>query len=246
MSAQSAAPRRELRISVLAGAVVALLVVVAGAWMALTTPTKWTAESALVVLPGADLSASDSAAYYETLSRGQIVATFAEVADNLRFQQQAEQTLQLSDAQKAGVTTTVSVVPDTSVILVRTTAGTAAIAEQMADATTTLASKYLAGLSKPYRTELVHSAAGSAFSSGTSPTTLLVLAVVVALVAGVAIQQAVYHLLVAMRRSKRRREPDIPDGVVPDNVVADNVVPDNIGGAEQGLVPERAAGPHGG
>jgi capsular polysaccharide biosynthesis protein len=230
MSAQSARSRREVRISVLAGAVVALLVVVAGAWLALTTPTKWTAESALVVLPGADLNASDSAAYYETLSRGQIVATFAEVADNLRFQQQAEQTLQLSDAQRADVTTTVSVVPDTSVILVRTTAGTAAIAEQMADATTTLASKYLAGLSKPYRTELVHSAQGSAFSSGTSPTTLLVIALVVALVAGVAIQQAVYHLLVAMRTSKRSREP---------------AVFDDVGGAGQAPVPERTAGTHG-
>ncbi len=171
MNAQNGLSRREFRISVLAGVVTALLVVVAGAFLALTTPTKWTAESALVVLPGADLNASDSAAYYETLSRGQIVATFAEVADNLRFQQQAEQSLQLSEAQRAGVTTTVSVVPDTSVILVRTTAGTAAVAEQMADATTTLASKYLAGLSKPYRTELVHTAEGSAFSSGTSPTT---------------------------------------------------------------------------
>jgi len=231
MSVQSALSRREVRISVLAGAVAALLVVVAGAWLALTTPTKWTAESVLVVLPGADLNASDSAAYYETLSRGQIVATFAEVADNLRFQQQAEQTLQLSDAQRAGVTTTVSVVPDTSVILVRTTAGTAVIAEQMADATTTLASKYLAGLSRSYRTELVHTAQGSAFSSGTSPTTLLLLAVVVALVAGVAIQQAVYHLLVAMRNSKRRnREP---------------AVPDDVGGAEQALVPERTVGTHG-
>ena len=230
MSVQSALSRREVRISVLAGAVVALLVVVAGAWLALTTPTKWTAESVLVVLPGADLNASDSAAYYETLSRGQIVATFAEVADNLRFQQQAEQTLQLSDAQRADVTTTVSVVPDTSVILVRTTAGTAAIAEQMADATTTLASKYLAGLSKPYRTELVHSAQGSAFSSGTSPTTLLVIALVVALVAGVAIQQAVYHLLVAMRTSKRSREP---------------AVFDDVGGAGQAPVPERTAGTHG-
>jgi len=230
MSVQSALSRREVRISVLAGAVAALLVVVAGAWLALTTPTKWTAESVLVVLPGADLNASDSAAYYETLSRGQIVATFAEVADNLRFQQQAEQTLQLSDAQRAGVTTTVSVVPDTSVILVRTTAGTAVIAEQMADATTTLASKYLAGLSRSYRTELVHTAQGSAFSSGTSPTTLLLLAVVVALVAGVAIQQAVYHLLVAMRTSKRSREP---------------AVFDDVGGAGQAPVPERTAGTHG-
>ena len=101
--------RREVKVSVLAGALAALLVVLAGAAIAFTSTTKWTAESVLVVLPNADLSASDSAAYYETLSRGQIVATFAEVADNQRFQDQAEASLQLTDAQRAGVTTAVTV-----------------------------------------------------------------------------------------------------------------------------------------
>jgi capsular polysaccharide biosynthesis protein len=230
-NAQRAPFRREFRISVVAGALVALLVVAGGAWLALTTSPKWTAESALVVLPGADLNASDSAAYYETLSRGQIVATFAEVADNMRFQQQAEQSLQLSEAQRAGLTTAVSVVPDTSVILVRTTAGSAVVAEQMADATTTVASKYLAGLAKPYRTELVHTAAGSAVSSGSSPTTLLLLSVFVALVAGVAVQQGTYHLLVAMRKSRRRN--------------TNRSTPDDIGGVEQTLIREPTAGAHG-
>lgn len=195
--------RRELRISVLAGAIAALLVVVAGAGLALMSQPKWTAESVLVVLPSADLDTSDSAAYYETLSRGQIVATFAEVADNLRFQDQAEQNLQLDAAQRAGVSTTVSVVPDTSVILVRTTAGSAAVAEQVADATTTLASAYLAGLSEPYRTDLVHGAEGTATSSGTSPIMLLGLAVVLGLIVGVGVQQAVYHLMLSMRSGRK-------------------------------------------
>ncbi len=205
MSRSGAFARREVRISVLAGAVAALLVVVAGAGLALMSHPKWTAESVLVVLPSADLDTSDSAAYYETLSRGQIVATFAEVADNLRFQDQAEQNLRLSDEQRAGVTTTVTVVPDTSVILVRTTAGSAAVAEQVADATTTLATAYLAGLSEPYRTDLVHGAEGTATSSGTSPTTLLALAVVVGLIVGVGVQQAVYHLMMTMRSGRARR-----------------------------------------
>ena len=200
--------RREVKVSVLAGALAALLVVLAGAAIAFTSTTKWTAESVLVVLPNADLSASDSAAYYETLSRGQIVATFAEVADNQRFQDQAEASLQLTDAQRAGVTTAVTVVPDTSVILVRTTAGTAQVAEQLADETTTLATAYLAGLSEPYRTDLVHSAAGSAVASGTSRVVLLALAVIVALIAGVAIQQAVYHLMRMARTSRAKNDPD--------------------------------------
>lgn len=215
MKVPGAFARREVRISVLAGAVAALLVVVAGAALAVTSQPKWTAESVQVVLPSADLDTSDSAAYYETLSRGQIVATFAEVADNQRFQDQAAKNLNLTDAQRAGMTTTVSVVPDTSVILVRTTAGTAAVAEQVADATTTLASAYLAGLSQPYRTDLVHGAQGTATASGTSPTTLLALAVVVGLIVGVAIQQAVYHLMMTMRSAKRRKagraDPPDPD-----------------------------------
>lgn len=246
MIGQQAFARREVRISVLAGAVAALLVVVAGAGLAVLSPPKWTAESVLVVLPSADLDTSDSAAYYETLSRGQIVATFAEVADNLRFQDQAEQSLNLSDAQRAGVTTTVTVVPDTSVILVRTTAGTAAAAEQLADATTTVATTYLAGLSEPYRADLVHGAAGTATPTGTSPTTLLALAVVVGLIVGVAVQQAVYHLMMTMRsstgRTARQTEPPDPATSV-DDAGSNDTGSDDTGSAARDGQPDRTRAP---
>jgi len=194
--------RREVRISIIVGMVVAGLIVIAGGILALNTKVKWTAEAVVVVLPAADLDAADSAAYYETLSRGQIIATFAEVADNLRFEQQAEESLGLDDAQRAAVSTKVSVVPDTSVILIQATAETAAVAEQVADQTTTLASGYLAGLSKPYRTDVVHSAQGSGYFSGTSPAVLFLLGIIVALIAGLASQQAVYHLMTALHRPK--------------------------------------------
>ena len=124
---------REIRLSLWAGAVVAALILIAGAVVGLVQKSVFTAESVIVVLPSADLDASDSAAYYETLSRGQIVATFAEVANNLRFEQQAEEKLLLTDEQRKSVTTTVSVVPDTSVILVRASAEDASLAEQIAD-----------------------------------------------------------------------------------------------------------------
>ena len=235
MIGRGAFARREVRVSVLAGAIAALLVVVGGAGLALMSKPKYTAESVLVVLPSADLDTSDSAAYYETLSRGQIVATFAEVADNLRFQDQAEQNLQLSDAERAGVTTAVTVVPDTSVILVRTTAGSAAVAEQVADATTGLASTYLAGLSEPYRTDLVHGAEGTAVASGTSPTILLALAIVVALIVGVGVQQAVYHLMLTMRSAKERkaRQSDPTDPTDPTDL-ADPTDPSDLADAPHG------------
>ena len=70
----------------------------------------------------------------------------------------------------------------------------------MADATTALASQYLSGLLPSFRTEIVQSAEGTAQSTGLSPALLIVGTVVLALVAGLAVQQAVYHLLLVLRR----------------------------------------------
>ena len=96
------------------------------------------AESMVVVLPSADLDEATSASYYETLSRGQIVATFAEVAGALRFEQQAADRLALSAERRNLVKTEVTVVPDTAVILIRSTAGEPQVAQQMSAVTTAL------------------------------------------------------------------------------------------------------------
>lgn len=193
---------RETRLSLWAGGLVAALILIAGAVFGLVQKNVFTAESVIVVLPSADLEASDSAAYYETLSRGQIVATFAEVANNLRFEQQAEEKLLLTDEQRTSVTTTVSVVPDTSVILVRANAEDASLAEQIADGATSLVTEYLGSLSKPYRAEIVQGAQDSAYRSSASPLLLFILAVMVALITGLVIQQAAYHLLSAHSRGR--------------------------------------------
>lgn len=215
MSKRGAQPR-EIRISLIIGGLVALLIVIAGSVAALAQKTVYTAESVIVVLPNADLEAAASAAYYETLSRGQIVATFAEVASNLRFEQQAEEKLLLTDAQRATTATAVSVVPNTSVVLVRASAEDATVAEQIADGTTSLATEYLGSLSKPYRTNLVKSAEESAYLSSPSPGLLFGLAVVVALIAGLAIQQASYHLLIAFRRKPNAAGPGNTPGDLPE------------------------------
>ena len=79
-----------LRTSIVVGVVVALVLAGAGAFYAFSQQRSWVAESMLVVLPSADLDEATSASYYETLSRGQIVATFAEVAGTQRFEQQGD------------------------------------------------------------------------------------------------------------------------------------------------------------
>lgn len=192
--------RRALQRSLVVGAAVAALLLVGGIVFALAQQKTWTAESVVVVLPASDLDEGTSAAYYETLSRGQIVATFAEVAGNLRFVQQAEDRLGLTPEQRQGVTTEVSVVPSTAVILVRATATDPAVAEQLADATTTISSDYLTTLSRPFRTSQVHEAQGTAVASGTPVPLLLAASVLVALVAGLAAQQAAYQLAIALPR----------------------------------------------
>ncbi len=191
--------RGTARTSIIVGVAVALIIIAAGFALALTTPKVWTAESQLVVLPSAKLDAADSAAFYETLSRGQLVGTFAEVSGNHRFQQQAADQLKLSTQQQKGLTSEVSVVPDTSVILFRVSATDSLVAERTADEMNTVSRIYLAGLSKPYQTQAVSTAEGAAYLSSTSPTTLAAAGVVVGLVAGLAVQQAIYHLLLAVR-----------------------------------------------
>jgi hypothetical protein len=190
---------KSLRQSVVVGMIFALALLGGGVAYALTQHRTWAAESMVVVLPAASLDDATSASYYETLSRGQIVATFAEVAGSLGFEQQAEDRLGLTAGQRAQVTTDVSVVPDTAVILIRATADDANVAQRMVAATTDLSVQYLAGLSRPYRVVTVPSAVGSASATGMSLPVLLAAALAVALVAGLALQQAVYHLSVAFR-----------------------------------------------
>jgi capsular polysaccharide biosynthesis protein len=187
-----------LRTSVVVGLVVAVVLAGAGAFYAFASPRSWVAESMVVVLPSAALDEATSASYYETLSRGQIVATFAEVAGTQRFEQQAEDRLGLSAAAREVVSTEVTVVPDTAAILIRSTAGDAEVAQRVAQITTALSVSYLAGLTEPFRVVTVPSG-GAAEPTGMSPIVLAAAGLMAGLVAGLAVQQAVYHLGAAVR-----------------------------------------------
>lgn len=189
-----------LRTSVLVGIVVALLLAGAGAFYAFSQQRSWVAESMVVVLPSAELDEATSASYYETLSRGQIVATFAEVAGTQRFEQRAEDQLGLSPAERSVVSTEVTVVPDTAVILIRSTAGSAQVAQQVSRITTSLSVSYLTGLTQPFRAVTV-SSDSTAEPTGLSPWVLAAAGLMAGLVAGLAVQQAVYHLSAAARGS---------------------------------------------
>lgn len=240
------ADRRTARQSIVLGVAVALLLLIGGLLFAGLSTTRWTAESVSIVLPSDKLDAATTASYYETLSRGQIVATFAEVASNKRFEQQAEQSLGLSPAQAASVSSEVTVAPSTSVVLIRATSSDRQVAERVTEVMTTEASGYLATLSNPYRLEAVNPGAGTAYRSSTSKVLLAGAAVIAALVGGLAVQQAIYHSLVALRSGPRLglpvaradaavpRSAEVDRASGPDEAEADGDIPSGTGSGRSG------------
>ncbi len=113
-------------------------------------------------------------------------------------------------------------VPDTSVILIRSTASDAQVAQQVSRVTTELLVAYLDGLTQPFRAVPVPSGS-TAEPTGMSPWVLAAAGLMAALVAGLAVQQAVYHLSAAVRG--QRVEPAVDPGPDRGLVVADEDAP---------------------
>lgn len=200
----------DLRTSVYSGVVVALLVVVAGAFFALTSSSRWTAQASIVVLPSSSLGPAEESAYYDYLSRGQIVATFAEVGNNVRSLQDAQAKIGMNEADQAKSSVTLSVVPNTSVVLVLATARTSHQAGALADATTELARTYFDRLAVPFRTQVVADATGAAKRTGPTKALILIATLVAALVAGIAMQQATLAILRARRGQAEVAPAELP------------------------------------
>ncbi|MFI5959066.1 hypothetical protein [Cryptosporangium sp. NPDC051539] len=202
--------RRSLQIA----AVAALLVLVAGVAFALTQQGRYKAETSLIVLPASTLDAQSQASFLETLSRGQVTATMAEVAQSGRFETEAEKALGLSASEAEDTTVTVTVVPSTSVLLIDAEASSPEVAEQLADRTAALSGAYLQSMIKPYTASQVRPAEGTAYAAGTATWVVLAGTVIAALAVALAVQQAAYQVLQA-RRSKRRplRRPAYSAGV---------------------------------
>jgi capsular polysaccharide biosynthesis protein len=191
--------RRSLQIALAA----ALVVLAAGLVFAFTQQGRYKAETSLIVLPANTLTSTDQANFLETLSRGQITATMAEVAQSGRFETEAEKAMGLSAGEAASSTVTVTVVPSTSVLLIQSEANSKATAEGLADRTAQLAATYLKSMIKPYAATQVRSAVGTAYAAGTATWMVAAGAFAAALAVAVAAQQASYQVLLARRRSRR-------------------------------------------
>lgn len=191
-------------LALLAGAVVAVTVLVVGLVLVSTQPARWSAQSSLLVLPQAPTSDPDVlAGLYDTLSRGQVAETYAEL---LRMRPAAPGAGQQPGPSLGDQTTAadvlVEVIPETSVIRVTATADSASRAEQAADAVAQSGRAYIAGLDSPYGVQSIGSATGSAERAGLGAPLLGGIVVALAVIAGVAAQQAVRQLGLLLRRRR--------------------------------------------
>jgi len=171
----------------LIGVTVGLLVLLAGAGLWFLRPTQYQASTALVVLPAEQ--SQESAGFYDTLSRGQVVQTFAQILDLQGGQQSAY--------RSRGVSVVVEVVPETSLIEVRATASDPADAESAADSVLTHSRPYFSQLSSPYAISVVREADGTAQRVGLPLGPLAGVVAAVAVLAGLASYLAARALLSA-------------------------------------------------
>jgi capsular polysaccharide biosynthesis protein len=197
---------RALAVSVAAG-LVAVLCISAAAWaFAARRPAGWEAEARVVVLPEGRQGQPADTGYYEALSRGQVVGTFAEMVQLDRFEANAAASLSLTPQQQRSVEVNATVIPDSAMITVAASAPDRATAEAMADNVVLSSSEELAAFAEPYTLELVNSATGQGRQVGLPGLEYGLIMAVVALVGGIAVQQAVHQLLAALepRRSGDR------------------------------------------
>ena len=189
------------RIEVRIGILVSSLVLLGGGFFALSNPVLYRASSTLVVLP--DASANSVAGYYDTLSRGQVVLTFAQILD-LRAAGPA--------ADGRGSTgTTVKAVPDTSLIEIVAVARSGSEAEASADAVLVNARPYIDDLRSPFTIYLVRGAAGSAEKTGGVPAPLFLLIPLIAVVSGFVSQQALRALRPTSAAGTHREATQVRD-----------------------------------
>jgi hypothetical protein len=178
--------------SVMAGAACALLLVTIGLIALGSQPPDWRAEAALVVVPERGLDPALAAGYYETLSRGQILATFSQTLALPRYV--AEATEQVGGPAAPATSVEVDVIPETAVIRVSAVGPEPAAAEGVVDALLGVWGRDIGSLRMPYVASVISPAAGSAQQTDVAGVELVAVILFVGAVAGLAVQQAVYHL----------------------------------------------------
>lgn len=206
--------------SVSGGVIAAVLVVAAGLALLAFRSQVWTVTSSLIVLPAnGQLSQSEMASYYDTLSRGQIVATFAQIIQSQSDPVREAGDLGLTGDQAERITVAVTAVPNTSIISIKVDAPAGDQAARVANEVAEAGLQTLQQLKTPY-TAAVVAGPGPAKSAGPSMLTFGLVVAVVAVVAGVGAQQILW--LLGLARARRRAPVTSDPSPVPDPVDIDS------------------------
>jgi len=203
---QNTSSAGKIGLGVVAGVTIAALILLGGLGYVLTRSHNWSAKATAVVLPAPNIPAGTSASYYDTLSRGQIIETYAETL-RTKFPNGGAAGLDLGPGVPKRATITVSVVPNTALISIAATAASGPNAEAVADAVSTQGSAYIKSLLQPYVLNSVSAAKGTAIESTSHTGGFLAVLVVVALVVGLAVQQAVSQLVNTRRKTVAAMAP---------------------------------------
>ncbi len=165
-----------------AAVVVGLAALLIGGGLVLSRAPSWRASSSLLVLPDRAASPDAAAGLYDTLSRGQLVQTYASVANSPGFVGGVLNGLKTTAKQRRSLNIAVTPVPNTNLIDVSATADKAPLAESAADAVSSQAVATLASTFYPFRVTEVSSARGTAKSAKANSTTLLAVVLIASLV----------------------------------------------------------------
>ncbi len=177
MGRQPSETRRRLLL-VLPGMLITALVLLAGGAYVLSRPATYSASASFGVFPRPAPTGTE-AGYYETLSRGQIVSTIAQLV-------KVNQAPPIHGASYPAVT----VVSETSIVQLDVKAPTAAGAEEAADAGLQRAVDVVGALQLPYAAIVTNRAAGHAVRAGSGSAKQLAIVGLVAFTLGLAVQQA--------------------------------------------------------
>jgi capsular polysaccharide biosynthesis protein len=173
----------------LIGLLVAVVVFLSGTLFVTGRAEEFSASGSVIVLPKSE-NASTLASLYETLGRGQIVASFADVIRS-----------QALTNVPPGASVTVAISPDSAILVVTGKAPVAADAERVAAEKIKVGASAIAKLPTPFTVEVVDDPKDSARKSGLSGSTLMAAIAGAALVLGVAAGQAVGTIKRANARS---------------------------------------------
>ena len=169
-----------------------VLTLLLGAAFALSQPSRWAASASFAVLPQAG-DAETEAGYYETLSRGQIVSTIAEV---ISAQQQG-----LPD----DVEVDVEVLPETSLVRLSTTAPSATAAVQVTEQQLEAGVDAVGSLDIPFEPRVVNQPEQTVVEVGADRVKNLAVVAVAALGLALLLQQALLQLHRARQQRARAR-----------------------------------------